>query len=149
MRGTSTVLRAAASVTVVAAILSSAGCRDAGAPTQDDFLPAVELTFPGATQSLRNWSPEDHDQSVDGLDLSSRAELSRRFRLPAPVERVVLFAWYGDRLESAGWTGRVSGDNAAYFVRTVGDRIHVYRVEAGTPAVRSFTVTYRIGFRDE
>ena len=149
MRSTPTVLRVAAAVTVVAAILSAVGCGDDGAPTQGDLLPVVELTFPGATESLRSWSPEDHDQSVDGLDLSSRAELSRRFRLAAPVERAVLFAWYGDRLEPAGWAERVSGDNAASFFRAVGDRTHIYRVEAGTPSVRSFTVTYRIGFREE
>ena len=134
----------AAGAVVLAALL--AGCGGESNPSRDDVLAVGELTYPGAIESGRNWRPEDHDVSVDGLDLSSVAELSRRFRLRNPVSRDDLFAWYGEQLEAAGWSERPSGDNDVVFVRSVDDRSHTYRVEAGTELVDGFTVTYRIGF---
>ena len=125
---------------------ASAGCGGGSNPSRDDVLAVGELTYPGAIESGRNWRPEDHDVSVDGLDLSNVAELSRRFRLRNPVSRDDLFAWYGEQLDAAGWSERPSGDNDVVFVRSVDDRSHTYRVEAGTELVDGFTVTYRIGF---
>ena len=137
----------AAAAVVLAALV--AGCGGGSEPSQEDVLAVGELTYPGAAETGRNWRPEDHDVSVDGLDLSSVAELSRRFRLREPVARDDLFAWYGEQLEAAGWSEAHSADNAVFFVRPVGDRRHTYHVEAGTPLVDEFTVNYRIGFRDE
>ena len=127
----------------------AAGCTGSDGPTRDDLRGEVELTYPGATETRRTWSPEDHDVSVDGLDLSSVAELSRRMRLLEPVPRAALFAWYRERMVDAGWTAREAGDSASYFVKTVGGREHRYLVEAGRPLVDEFTIVYRIGFADE
>ena len=110
----------AAGVVVLAALV--AGCGGGSEPSQEDVLPVGELTYPGAAETSRNWRPEDHDVSVDGLDLSSVAELSRRFRLREPVARDDLFAWYGEQLEAAGWSEAHSADTAVFFVKSVDDR---------------------------
>jgi hypothetical protein len=136
-------------VGVVATAALAGGCAGEAGPSRNDVLAEAELTYPGATETVRTWSPEDHDVAVDGLDLSSVAMLTRRFRLRDRVPRVDLFAWYRERLEAAGWTAASPSVNAVFFVRPVGDRRHTFHVEAGTPLVDEFTVDYRIGFRDE
>jgi hypothetical protein len=141
--------RAPALVACLAALALAAGCTGSDSPSEDDILQQVELSYPGATETARTWRPEDHDVSVDGVDLSSTAELSRRLRLLEPVPRARLFSWYGERMKAAGWTPRDVGSTAAMFVRTVDDRQHVYWVEAGNPVVDRFTIDYRIGFADE
>jgi hypothetical protein len=127
----------------------AAGC-GGGQPTREDILPEVELTYPGATEIRRSWTPEDHDVGIHLDDLSSRAEVGRHFRLREPVPRAELFAWYRERMVAAGWSAddRRSGVNRSSFVRPVGDRAHLYLVEAGRPLVARFTVRYRIGFAD-
>ena len=125
------------------------GCAGDAGPSRNDVLAAAELAYPGAKETVRTWSPEDHDVGVDGQDLSSVAMLTRRFRLRELVPRGDLIAWYGERLEAAGWATRSPSVNAGFFSSRVGDRRHSYHVEAGTPLVDEFTVNYRIGFRDE
>ncbi len=141
--------RAPAFLVCLAALALAAGCTGSDGPSQDDILKEVELSYPGATEAGRTWRPEDHDVSVDGIDLSSTAELSRRMRLPEPVPRATLFSWYSERMKAAGWTPRDVGSTAAMFVRTVDGREHVYWIEAGNPLVDRFTIDYRIGFADE
>ena len=136
-------------VGVVVTATLAGGCAGDAGPSRDDVLATAELTYPGAKETVRTWSPEDHDVGVDGQDLSSVGMLTRRFRMGEPVSRADLVAWYGERLEAAGWTARSPTVNAVFFVRRVGDRRHSYHVEAGTPLVDEFTVNYRIGFRDE
>ena len=93
--------------------------------------------------------PRTTTSASTGCDLSSVAELSRRFRLREPVARGDLFAWYGEQLEAAGWSERHADDSGVIFARAVGDRRHWFDVEAGTALVDEFTVNYRIGFREE
>ena len=141
--------RAPAFLGCLAALALATGCTGNDGPTRDDLLGEVELTYPGAKETLRTWRPEDHDVSVDGIDLSSVAELSRRVRLREPVPRGALFSWYGERMQAAGWTARDAGSSVAMFVRTVDGRKHVFWIEAGRPVVERFTIDYRIGFADE
>lgn len=140
--------RAVIALTSVAVLTGLAtGCVDHQGPAEEDVLPVVELTYPGASEVDRTWTPEDHDRGVDGQDLSNPALLTRRLRMNELVARDDLFAWYAEQLGDAGWAARPSADNDVTFATTVDDRQHTYRVEAGTPEVDEFTVDYTIGFR--
>ena len=110
---------------------------------EDDLRPEADLTFPGATETDRNFLEDESGRSIHGDDLSSPAVLDRSFELDLPTSSSDVYAWYEAELTSRGWSnprGEAPGtlDNDVTYRYRDDGRTDTYSIQAG-PSDRTVT----------
>lgn len=138
---------------VVAGLLLVTACESSTGPIEDDFLAeAVELTYPGSTETSRSFRAEDRGRYIDGGEIRVSARSTRRFDLEPVARTEDLVAFYDDELTSAGWRAQAhSSDNAAEWEIEIDGRRHAYRVGIGIGAefLDHYTIAYTIVIPDD
>lgn len=139
----------------VVAILATAlvaACAQGPRHGEDDLRPEAELTFPGATETDRDFLPDEEGRSIHGDDLTSPAVLDRAFELDLPTLNSDVYDWYEAELTSRGWSSPRSAqdprtlDDDVTYRYSDDDRTDTYSIRAGFPGrtVTEFSTRYTI-----
>jgi hypothetical protein len=131
-------------VLVVVAAIGLGACGYDG-PTEDDVLPVARLTYPGAVEVGREFTPEAHHTTIHGAKLDLQATVRMTLRLAAPVTDQELIEWYEVRLAADGWS---PGTDHIGIVREIGFRpsgsfCHRYAIK---PKGDTYELIYTFGF---
>lgn len=129
-----------------------AACAQVPRYDEDDLRPEADLTFPGATETDRDFLDDESGRSIHGDDLTSPAVLDRAFDLDLPTSNGDIYDWYEAELTSRGWSSTRDAqdpetlDDDVTFRYSDDARTDTYSIQAGFPGatVTEFSTRYTI-----